>query len=516
MNKYIHYVLLGIILASCTQGQMRNKLATVEKLISQGQVDSAYTQIRKINASNLNKEQDALFNLLYTQITYLSYKPIYSDSAINRSVNYFAKSNNARYYGESLYYKGMICHLLNKKDSAVIFLKKAEAVSNKTNDLDLAHKICNGLVNTNFASANYELVLNYAHKELYHSLKKNDATWIAYAYNHISCAYDKLGKRDSALYYIKKVIPLINRIPDQAKVYHLYNIGLFYLNARDTVKAKNYIVKAYMVKKIPETTSTLAKLKYKEGNKKEALSLWNAALKSSSLEDKIKIKETMSNTFYENGEYKEAGLISQESKAMKDSLDRQRRTTKIQELQLEFEHNQEIKKKELVYFYTWLSLLIIIIAGTGALIYYIYRMKNDRNSYQDTINLFQNKINELEASGNNESKNVALLKKELTKLETKKKKAISKGLTLYSKIKDGDTTVKWDKDDFECFVEYYTVINTNFTTNTLAKYNNLSSANKFLLAMQDMQYNNEDICRILGFSAGALRGARHRIKGKLI
>lgn len=48
------------------------------------------------------------------------------------------------------------------------------------------------------------------------------------------------------------------------------------------------------------------------------------------------------------------------------------------------------------------------------------------------------------------------------------------------------------------------------------EYKPLSAGNRFLLILTDMGLDSERICAILGISAGSLRSARSRLRGKYI
>lgn len=516
MVKLLHIVIFAlVILSACNNERSHDQLSSISTLLKENKIDSAYTILKDINPNMLNKKENVFYNLLYTEVLYRSFRPITSDSLINTCIDYYNQhSTDKDKLCEAYFYKGMVLFSLNHTEQAIVNLKEAEKLAKDISDEDLKHKVYNGLVTVNYTTANYELAMKYARQELTSAQKANNKLWIAHAYNHLSCVYDKSGRRDSSFYYIKKVIPFISQIPKDAQVYHLSNIGLYYLNNGDTLRAKKYLQKAYKVSPLPDPSNLLARIYYLEDNTKEAFLLWNKTLKQCDLESSIQLKETMLDLLYHSGKYKEAGKIATEIKMLKDSLVHQQQTVKIQELQLDYDHQQAINNTR-----TTITRLLITFGIITILIcigFFIYRrnIKKEDYSRQLLINKYNERIAELEASGRTLSKEMNDLKQQLNDAEEQKTDVLVCGHALYESILNGATTVSWTKNDFECFLEYYKVMNKGLFIELEHDYTNLSMVNKFLLVLQDMKLDNEQIKHILGFSTGALRSARFRIRSK--
>lgn len=516
MRRLIFVVFMfAVIIAGCTTGETHRRLSEVDSLMRIGMLDSAYKSLMRIDCSSVNEDDKAYFDLLSTMAAYRLYKPITSDTVINRCVEFYTNSGDAMKLCEAYFYQGMIKQLLGKTGEAIVSLKQAEKVAERVNDMELDHKIYSGLMTVNYTTANYDIALRYARKELECSEKSRNKEWIAYAYNHISCVYEKTGQHDSAVYYIKKVVPYIKSVPKEVQAYHLSNIGLYYLHSGDTVKAKKFLADSYRAKPLPDTSNLLARILFAEGKPEEAMSLWSEVLGKCDLQGRIKIKETMAELLYAAGRYKESGGISAEVKMMKDSLAEMQQTNKVQELQLEYDHQVAAESKNRTIMYLQIALAVLVVIILAVVVY--YRLNFNRRSYstQLLISEYKRKIAELEASGRSKAEEVEELKRQMADAEAKKTDVLVCGRILYDSILRGETTVKWNKASFISFLEYYKVVNPDIFATFDKDYTNLSPANMFFLVLQEMNYDNEAICRILGFSTGAMRAARFRIKNKM-
>lgn len=516
MVKLLQIVIWAVvILSSCNNERNHEQLSSVATLLQKDRVDAACQTLKAINPHTLNKKERTYFNLLYTQTQYRAYRPIESDSLISTCVDYYLHQDyDKAKLCEAYFYKGMVLLTLNRPEQAIVNLKEAEKLADGLSSEDLKHKIYNGLVTVNYTTANYELGLKYAKQELACSQKSANKQWIAHAYNHLSCFYEKAGQRDSAFYYIKKVIPFISQIPKDAQVYHLSNIGLYYLHNNDTIRAKKYLQRACKIGILPDPYNLLARIYYLEGNQKEAFRLWNQALRGCGLESSIQLKETMQELLYQSGKYKAAGAIAAEVKTLKDSLERQQRTVRIQELQLDYDHQKDIADTRNMIIGLVIGFAIVVIALCAIFIVYRRNSKREDYSRQLLIDKYHQRITELEMSGRTLSKEMDELKQQLDDAEQRKTDTMICGHALYESVVSGNTTVSWTKNDFECFLEYYKVVNKQLFTDFDTDYNNLSVGNKFLLVLQDMQFSSDQIKHTLGLSSEGLRSARFRIRSK--
>lgn len=516
MRKLLNLIIIILLTACSSHETARQQLSAVDSLVQEGLLDSAQTMLTKINSNLLNDKEDrAYFDLLSTIVGYRLYEPVTTDSVIDSCVDFYRQFGDNRKLCEAFYYQGMIKHLLGKTNEAIVCLKQAEQKARESDDMQLKHKICYGLLILNYSTANYDLALDYARRELFYSEQSGNKDWIAHAYNHLSCAYAKIGENDSAIYYIKKVLPYIPFVPVETQSYHLSNIGLYYLQVADTVKAKGYLVQSYKAKPIPETSNLLASIFIAEGKPDSAYAVWNTALEQCGLEGRLKIRESMAGQLYKIGHYKEADLAMTEIKSIKDSLANLQQTNKVQRLQLDYDHNIALEKMERTIRYCLIGLVALVFVVIAAIMYYRHRAKKQGYSMKLLIDDYKQRISQLEASGKSMSQEMDELRQKLSDAEERKIDELVAGRLLYESIQRGETTGRWNKADFSNFIAYYRVVNPAIFDYFSSRFSNLSAGNMFLLILQDIGYDNDNIRRILHFSPSALRVARFRIKNKM-
>ena len=85
----------------------------------------------------------------------------------------------------------------------------------------------------------------------------------------------------------------------------------------------------------------------------------------------------------------------------------------------------------------------------------------------------------------------------------------------YKKISSGENTATWTKEDFIYFIEYYKSSNPEFINKHGDGLQSVTTNQRFLLCLLDMNMADWQICEILGISRGSLRTARSRIRTRL-
>lgn len=518
MTKRLLLALLAAVtLAGCHQNSSNAPLAHVDSLLRADRVDSAAAVLRTVRWEQLDEEGRAWHDLLRTQTAYRLFQPIHSDSLVGHCVQYYTahRDGNEAKLCDALFYKGMVAYTLGQTEAAIVSLKSAERLANTIRDVGLEHKVCTGLMTINYATANYSLALKYARRELDCSQRKGDKTWLAYAYNHLSCVYDKMGQHDSAYFYIERVVPFISDIPKDAQVYHLSNIGLYLLNQGDTVRAQEFLTRAYKVQPLAETSNMLARLYFRQGWRDSALAIWNRALAESDLQSRIMLKETMAEEFYTAGDYRQSSVLTAELKPLKDSLEHQRQTTTVQELQLDYDHQQALGQTESVllhYLYAVLAVLALLMGAAWLL----YRRQAERARQGTTLlrEEYNRRLAQLESMGEHKAREADELKRKLADKAAMSVDTLACGRVLYENIRQGGKTVSWTKRDFDDFLSYYKVVNKDFFLRLDAEYDGLSANNRFLLSLEDMGLLPEQVREVLGISSGALRSAHLRIRRK--
>ncbi len=518
-NKIIVCVTgIALLLCGCEQRKIKEQLVRIDSLLTCDQLDSAYTRLQSIDTTSIKDDDErAYYILLKHQLYYRMFKPIPDERDLNFSIRHFQEKNEKNKLASAYYYKGMILYEKDKSRLAVGYIKQAEAIANKLSDLALSHKIYESLSTINYNSGNFQLALRYTKASLGCALSKQDSLWLAYAYSHLACLYEEMNQKDSAYHYTKKSTQFIHYLSDRGKAFVLRSRGSYYLQKHETDKAMAYFLQSFRIFPLINTAIPLARLYNQQGKGKEAIGILTQMINGVKAEEKVKLLQEMHSITFANGHYQEAFDLSQKLLQLKDSLNRYRQTEVIQEIQLKYDNEAYQRKLDqtIILALTILIVLVIIIASLITFhIYKVHRAKHIIMRSQVLINEYNREIHMLQESGHAAAKDIDELQSKIDRIYTEHTEVLYDGCTLYNNIKNGDTTAKWRKEDFDKFIEYYKVVNLPFVLQMEEDYDKLSRGNKFFLILQDMGKSDEEIMMILGISNGAIRTTRSRLRAK--
>lgn len=420
---------------------------------------------------------------------------------------------------EDLYKAGVSQFKRDKSDSAIWNLKHAEELAIKANNDSLLQHIRNYLSKANARSANYELALHYAYMVYNDARQRNDSVWLAGGCNALACIYDLQGNANKAFRYIDELKKYAEFGSSYERAYYLMNIGIFYMRKHQDDRAKEYLNKSLYIHPLDEAFCPLAVIYGREGNIAEADRLWQIALKTKDLFRKVNFLSALSIQYKEMGRYKESCEINEQMLSLRDSLAKQQQGVKIQELQLKYDQQVLSHRLERNFFLSLFGVLLLVAIFAGIAVY--LHMKQQRLSRlvsdsQSLVDAYNRQIMDMERSGNETINEVKELKHRISSLQKKQNNILSSGHKVYQEIENGGRTLRWTKENFESYVEYYKVIDLPFVQHIETEYDKLSSSNKFLMILMHKGKTDDEIQQIMGVSNGALRTAKYRIKKKYI
>ena len=127
------------------------------------------------------------------------------------------------------------------------------------------------------------------------------------------------------------------------------------------------------------------------------------------------------------------------------------------------------------------------------------------------INNYESRIRNLEVSS---QKQLASFEKQKNELLESQMNLLALGKDLYFNIENGGTTAKWNKKNFEEYIEYYKLVDASFLMALEKEYSVLTPQNVFYEILCHKQIPESDILRILCKSEGALRTMKSRLRAK--
>ena len=202
--------------------------------------DSALALVQAVDTASLPHEGDRAYrDLLLTQARYRCYITATSDSAINRALTYYRQHDGEREKLTRAYiYKGAVMEELGHPDSAMLYYKHAEATAAPTDYFNL------GYSNMRIAQLYQSLYTNDSAAFVrmkqadHYFFLINDTSYLITTSGTIGaflCQSDK----DSACIYLEKAISLANAINSPKRFKYQSKLSGLYFYKGDYIKAKN-------------------------------------------------------------------------------------------------------------------------------------------------------------------------------------------------------------------------------------------------------------------------------------
>lgn len=505
------------ILCSCNyNSETHKKLVLADTLLYHTKNDSAMKVLKSINAENLKDESNrAYYNLLMTQTRHVLYMTPMPDSIINGCIEYYTKQYDAEKLAKAYYYKGAIFYEKGNNAEAITALKNGEIFAKKAKNKNAIHHIAELLAFINLKNGNYNTALKYAHIALNNSIATNNKSWIVEDLNRISAIFAGQSKADSSDYYMNEALKKTKDLPQKLKVEFYTNASIYYFNTNKLAESKKYALKSLNIQQSERAQTILGAIYYSEGETERALDLLKKSASSNNLEHKVEALSLMSDIKKEQGEYKEAMELAERSKAAEDSMKARQQTEDMLALQKSIEKEEAVKNAG-----QWMpaaataiaALAIIIIA---AAVYHRKKMSRARNLMEEDrekIEMYTQQMESMAASGKDREKEIKKLKKKIEDIRKHEAETVSRGKRLHKEIADGGTTVKWSKDDFEAFIEYFRIEYAEKAREAEGRYGKLTTNSLFALSLITIGFSDKDIQRIMAITPGALRTIKYRLK----
>ncbi len=412
---------------------------------------------------------------------------------------------------------GVRLYQAEQNDSALLCLKQAEQLAEEHGFDSLLIETWIVLAKVNAVSANFALAHQYAEKVYSTAHRTDDKERLAMSCNLLASIYDMQDSTERAFAYIDELKMYANYGPDRLRAYSLANIGIFYMRKHQNAIAKEYLNQSIEVMPLADAFCSLAVICGREGDMAEADRLWEIALQTPDLYYKITFLKALATQYYQMDQFREACEINEQVVSLTDTLTRRQQTAQIQELQLRYDQQKVQQKMERNTFGAIIIILVLLIIGVGYVVY--VRFKHNRlsrliSNSQSLVDVYTRQISSLEESGKEAEQEIADLRKRISVLQQKQSTILAQGRQHYDELQNGGKTVKWNKEDFEHFIEYYKVVDLPFVQHLETEYDNLSAIHKVFLILINEGKSNETVQEIMGLSSGAFRTMKYRIKKK--
>ena len=514
-NKLALAIFATILICSCGNDTISRKLSVIDSLVSAQKYDSAYYEVKKINPETINSSEDrAHYYLMLYRSSMLTGNPCQSDSLIDYSISYYAKTGNKEKLCNAYYYKAEAEINKGKYDQAIVLSKKAENLAKQIDTTVELLKISEQIAYINGLCGNYEIQLQYAKQALVYALKAEKKNWIAMSYARICEAYQTQEKNDSALFYANKIIKNINDADTTDLPYLLNTIGYAYLE-KDISKAKKFFEESLSHKPLSRTLENLAYIYYIEGNEGKAYELWKQAMVTEDDAPKDRILFNILQYDLEHHNIMDVSKQIYDIYAIKDSLNDVLKDRSILKIQQEYDkqvaheqHEQEVLR----WVVAVLVLLVIILLLIGYIQYRRHKAKLLLAEQQMTISNYLNEIKNLKDHREGTEQQIADLNQKINDLIEQDSPRLYRGKMLYDHIMQNGTTVSWGKDDYQCFVDFYKANDLSTYNKIVKKDHPKTIHNTFFLILYAIGKTDKQVQTIMAITQEAIRSTRFRIK----
>ncbi len=522
MRKIIFTLLTFVMtIVGCNDDATSEQLKQIDALLTEGKVDSVGILLDGIAMSDLQSRKDsAYYYLLKTENLCRKLIPAKSDSAINYSVEYYKGTADHEKLARACYYKAVTIYDFRKPSASILLLKQAEEQADYTSNLTLKHKIYEKLSYFNSYAHEYKVGLLYSQKALEIAKQLNDKEREAIALLYMASDYSFLGNKDSLAVCIQECLPLAAYLTEYESAFLYTRVGELYAK-NDPEMAKKYLLKAIESHPQPSTYKTLSGIYLQEDSIEKAKNLWIKALKNTNNEKTSTIRtdilKAMRHQSMEQEDYRQANILADSIIQRQQRYYEAKEQDRIAEIQAKYDKEAaERSIKERLMGWS-LGVLLIVAAIIGWLGYKSWRGMKAKKDLAETrlqLEAYTQKAADLESSQQENASEIKKLNKKIEDLHYRQSGILAKGRELSEAIEEGGTTVRWSKDDFINYIEYYKLKDLPFVNEMETGYSRLSPKYIFFAVLEHEGKTDEDIQRIMGISESTLRSTRSRISSK--
>lgn len=338
--------------------------------------------------------------------------------------------------------------------------------------------------------------------------------------------YEEMGERDSAMLYVKKIVPMLSKARQINLIFYLNIISYFYLKTHHP-DAGLYVEKALRANPSSATYTFAALHYYNKGRKFEAKRFLKKALETTNPDQRMNALKILQEIKKDQQFYKEATDLSTQIADIDDSLRHEYKKADYGALQREFDKKLHLREE---HERTRYIVMVVVLSALSVLAAFVIfsrlKLKKVRKQLDDDrlqIGDLDNKIKELEKHASEDDKvrsssarEINRLRKEIKSIEERHSGMLASGRRLMNEINDGGTTVKWTKDDMRNFVEFYKLVDLALVSELENDYNGLTyKAMTFAILDRMFGGNDNKMSTILGVQPSSVRSQRSRIEKKI-
>ena len=397
MGKYNSIIILIGVIILFTSCDSHPNLSKASQLIN-SHPDSSLAYLKTIqNPEDMSPKDYATWCLLIAEAKEKNSQSLVPDSFVFKAFDYFTKdTSEPRLTAKTYFYTALISKEIKNTEEATQYLLKAKDYAEKGKDYLLAFKISHDLCDIYSKQGLFNYKLAEAWKAHHYARASKDSLALYYSLADLGHAYTTLEQVDSALYFFKKALPIVQKVLPKKTSSALNDVCYAYINKGDYATAlgicnkaiacekdtidryNNLIIKGTIFKDIQQYDSAI--YYFSQSSKNQYI--YAKALSYSYLGEIYEIK----------GDINKALHFTKKYELLRDSIDEQTQSVAIIKMQNLFQHeklqknNKELSEKmkeisALVYKVSTIAAFILLI--TGICYFITYKKKSERIHKQE-------------------------------------------------------------------------------------------------------------------------------------
>lgn len=432
------------------------------------------------------------------------------------------------------YWKGSVACDRRQADSAYMWLKQAEALTEAGDSdpdrLRLRHDVELLISYLNNVSGNYTLATDYARRALAISSTLGDASRRGNDYLQLSGSFYHLGLPDSSNVYMDRLERIADLQKERDLPDMLNNIAVSHFQRGDTAGAKALLLRSLGIMPQAHTYYSLAQIYSREGRRDEGARMWDKALEAPDEYLRERITRMYAAWLQENGDYRRSAEMAQSADSLKALLEGSGNDgEKILILENDYQRRSlEGRSKGLVAIVAAGCVAVVALLCVGWRVHMVRTRRRHFRKQAGMAEILRSQAAagrqekaELERQAASAMSEKERLHRELLSARSEmdrerrhRRMVTDKGPQLYRQLLVDGKASQWNKADASLFWEYFSMVDPDLASQVDEEYEGLSPNSKVIVALMKIGRSNEEICRVLGMSDGALRTARSRIKAR--
>lgn len=508
-----------IILWNNTVSNERSLLKVLEQAenVIEAYPDSVYALLTDYEATSADATCKALYGLLVTQAKY----KLYIDSPdsllpiIAQSEDYFRIKADKRRLCKSLYYHSMMLYKTGAMDQALLKLKEGLSIAEALSDTLQMAKYYESLCMLNDKARCHELMQMYAKKMLNLYLATNNNEAVARSLNNLATAYWRLEMPDSAFYYRKQALPLLDSISEINKAYLLTNLASDFIHAKNYETARQYLQKAASIAPQPNTFKMLGDIYEKEGMNILAQKCWKRAMEIGSPQVRLRTLNSIITSLIAGGNDKLAIDAYQQYIELNDSIQKDGSQVAIAELQAKYDYEviKNSKNNRIVRLqFILIAFLVIFIISWWWHKKRVWKYENQIEAKEILIRQKESAISSLSDDICNKEKRTIILQNEIAQLQSTTLERLGKGREIYTSVKNGGRISNSVPEAEQCFIDFFVYFQNEKFTEWRTTYGALTPRLITYLILDDMGFDDTEKERVLGVGRAAIGMTKTRLK----